>query len=374
MEKVLFVTNELFINEQQPEGGVRLCTYDFIKLLKFRYEVVILPLQFNRSFFYRVNAKLGIAVFEDYKKSDYKKRLSDCIRSYGINKVFINLSSASDISKAIKEEFNDNVKVILFSHGNESGDFLHQSVRFKKFMPLIQRVTSAWRLGKVLQSELSYRIHYFDLVLTVSEIEFRIEQWLGAKNIYFIPRIFSREYVPWNPSYGRLGFLSDLSHYPNYYGLLTLCEAIVENGMTEVVHIRIAGKGCVRMKELLSKYKFLHSTGYLDEDALKQEVSTWMYFLNPVFYYSKGVSTKLAKGMNWGLPVLSTEAGNRGYIFKQGGPVTFSTTTDFLKIIGSRLAKRELLIEDRLKVMQAVEAFEDYTIIVNDLCSILEQL
>jgi hypothetical protein len=35
--------------------------------------------------------------------------------------------------------------------------------------------------------------------------------------------------------------------------------------------------------------------------------------LNPVFWLSRGASMKLATALGWGLPVLTTQAGARGY-------------------------------------------------------------
>ena len=373
MEKILFVTNKIFVDETKPEGGVRYCTLEFIELLKVGFDVKIFHLSFNTSILHKIKSKLGIDVFDDYRLINYKSGLLEFIRKESIKYIFINLSSASAISRVVKEEFGDSVKVILCSHGIEGGDFLHHSVRFKSLLKPFHHLTSSFKLGKILQNELLFRINYFDLVLTVSEIEIAIEKWLGAKKVFFVPRIFSENFLPWHPIIGRLGFVGDVSHYPNYYGLLNLCEAIDSSGQSNII-IRVVGKKCRNLDILTNKYKFVESLGYLDNDKLEIESSSWMYYLNLVMYYSKGVSTKLSKGMNWGLPVLSTEAGNRGYIFNKGGVITVTNMDEILEILKSRSSNISLLEEDKKQVELAVK--NSYTLrdVYNQLVLVLESI
>lgn len=317
---------------------------------------------------------MGISVFEEYDVNSYKVSIVESIKENNIKKVFLNLADTSLLASLIKKQFGDSIKVILCSHGNESGDFLHQSVRFKPFLPWIKRVTSPWRLGRILQKELEFRLAYFDLILTVSEIEYALEYWLGAKHAFYVPRIFKPDYIPWNPVNGRLGFISDLSHYPNYYGISSLCKAISEQPDLHNIEIRLVGKHCKNVDDLLEQYTFLSFVGYLDDAELRTEASTWMYYLNLVFYFSKGVSTKMAKGMNWGLPVISTIAGNRGYIFKQGGVVTATTPHQLAKIIKHRAFDRAMAKEDKDNVLLAVESYKDINKIMDDLYPVIEKL
>src|SRR6201987_5763267 len=226
MEKILFITNHLFIDEQAQEGGVSYCTKDFINLLKTRYEVILFPVSFNSSFLYRLKSKLGIAVFEDYAPQEVASSLFKTIKESGIKKVFINLSTALSFSKIISEKFGSNIKIILCSHGIEGGDMLHNAVRSDHSLSGFQQLASSYKLGGTLKKELEYRKNYIDLVLTVSEIEASIEKWMGAKKVFFVPRTFLKDLVSWMPVKGRLGFVGDLNHFPNYYGLLQLCEAI----------------------------------------------------------------------------------------------------------------------------------------------------
>lgn len=374
MEKIVFLTNKIFLDESKLEGGVRVCTFDFIKLLEIKFEVLLFPVQFNKSLIYRIKSRLGIDIFEDYDCSQYLDSLKDAICKNGVTKVFINLSSAAKFSELIKKVFGDKVKVILCSHGFEAGDFLHQSVRFEHLQPWMKRKNSAWRLGKILQKELEFRMKYFDLILTVSEIEKSIEYWLGAKKVFFVPRVFKPDFLNWKPEIGRLGFIGDVSHYPNYYGLYLLCNEIKRHKNLANIKVIVIGKNCVNIERLTKEFSFIEPTGYLENDDLIAEVSIWMYFLNPVFYYSKGVSTKLAKGMNWGLPTISTTAGNRGYLFKTGGVVTCDSPEAMIEHIVKAMNDIELLENDSKHVKSAVESFTDYNQVMLDLYPILNEL
>ena len=86
-------------------------------------------------------------------------------------------------------------------------------------------------------------------------------------------------------------------------------------------------------KQLAATYPFVTYLGYLNNDALRQEVGSWTFFLNPVFYYSRGVSTKLAKAFGWGIPVITTTIGCRGYVWCKGIPVIAETPAEMAKAI-----------------------------------------
>jgi hypothetical protein len=75
MEKILFVTNEIFLDVTKYEGGVRICTQDFIQLLQTRFEVVIYKLHFKRSLYFRLRSRLGLDVYEDYDTFQYQESL-----------------------------------------------------------------------------------------------------------------------------------------------------------------------------------------------------------------------------------------------------------------------------------------------------------
>jgi len=58
--------------------------------------------------------------------------------------------------------------------------------------------------------------------------------------------------------------------------------------------------------------------GPLSDADLEKEASTWNCFVNPLFCFARGCSTKLATALGWRIPTITTPAGCRGYTWKQG--------------------------------------------------------
>jgi hypothetical protein len=348
---------------------------DFIELLQVKYRVNYLKVSFNRSLLFRLRFRLGIDAYEEYKPADYHKELKEYIVDKKVKKIFVNLSNLSEFAKYIKNTFREyDVKVILCSHGNESGDFLHQATRFEGAMSVTRKIFSAYRLGKILKKETLYRLNVIDCVLTVSEVEESIEKWLGARQVFAIPRVFKKDYIDWKPVKGRIGFVGDVSHAPNYFGLLQLCESFDKAGKPEGLDLRIVGKENENTKTLKSRFSFVTVTGYMDNKDLIVEAGTWNYYLNLVFYYSKGVSTKLEKGVNWGLPVISTTPGNRGHVFNAGKIPTYDTPMQMASALVGKLADMQKVNADRDEILKIVEHTISYTEIMNKVYPVLENL
>jgi glycosyltransferase involved in cell wall biosynthesis len=197
------------------------------------------------------------------------------------------------------------------SHGNETGDYLHEVVKFNT--NAIKILFKKLRLGLNLYSESYYR-QYVDLVCGMSNEEIAIEKWLGAKETFFIPRVIKPEVLNWQPNDKKIGFVGTLSHKPNIDALYQLCDIFNKEDIE--IELSIVG-GPEKAGLLIAKeYNFVRYKGILSDDELKKEVSTWKYFLNPVFWYSRGSSMKLAKALSWGIPTITSIAGMRGYQFK----------------------------------------------------------
>ncbi len=58
-----------------------------------------------------------------------------------------------------------------------------------------------------------------------------------------------------------------------------------------------------------------------------------MFALNPVFYFSRGVSTKLGKALALGIPVITTQKGMRGYQWKKGEILTCDQPAEMADLI-----------------------------------------
>lgn len=97
------------------------------------------------------------------------------------------------------------------------------------------------------------------------------------------------------------------------------------------LELRIIGAPSEEGKILSDKYNFVNYLGELCDDELRADASTWSLFLHPVFCYAMGCSTKLAVAIGWEIPILTTTAGIRGYIWEEGKLPIEDTPEQFAK-------------------------------------------
>lgn len=330
MKNLYFISDAKYVNLSGKEGGVKLCTLDFINLFKTRFEVEIIEIFHRNDLLYKLSVKFGFDFYNTYSSKQLKKSLE----KFSPNNYYIfalNMSNTAELSKVIRECFGQNAIILLLSHGNESGDFLHQFTRFYSYQNFLKKVTSTYKLGMLLKMEALVRQKFIDKVLTVSPVENEIEKWLNAAESFMIPRSVTPNFISIKPVLGRVGFLGDLSHYPNYYAVESLCNIL--KCRKEKVEFRLVGGPDQYGKELEKKFPFINYVGYLNENLLIKEVATWAFFLNIAFYYSRGVSTKLSKALSLGLPIISTHIGNRGYVWKNGVLITGKSPNNVADLI-----------------------------------------
>ncbi|WP_228850348.1 glycosyltransferase [Aegicerativicinus sediminis] len=325
--KALFITNYRFISKKTKNGGVKLCTQDFIKVLERKYDLVFLEVDFTKNLLQRLKFWVGVDSYDYYEVSKFKKSLFGQIKENNIRIIFINHTSAMKFAELAKK-IDSSLSTVLLSHGNESGDFMHEIVKSEK-----SRVTSYYKLGKQLVMEAKYRKNYIDQVAVVSQLEENIEYWLHSKRVTYIPRIFEPEFVQWHPVLGKVGFLADFTHLPNLHGIEMLSKELNKRVLPNNFKLVLVGVSDNRLAPIVKGSSFLEHIGYVEEDELKKEVGSWMAYLNIVLYYSKGVSTKLAKGMNMGLPIVTTPQGNRGYSLEGMEGVTAKNLNLFADIV-----------------------------------------
>ncbi len=372
-DKVLFITNAVYLDNTKNYGGVRLCTEEYIDLLKQKFDVVLFPVNYHINIKYRLLVKLNLNIYKDYRPEYYRKELTKIIKENNAGIVFLNLSNTASIARIIKEVFDEKVKVILCSHGNESGDYLHEITRFRKRIPFYKSFFSSYKLGRMLKKEAGFRQMDIDAVLTVSPVEEAIEKWIGAKKVLMIPRTIKVETLKRDPIIGRVGFLGDLSHWPNYYGVEELCKAL-SNIPGKNIELRLVGSPRTAGDRLAAIYSFVNYLGYLDKAELEAEVSSWAFFLNPVFYYSRGVSTKLAKAFGWGLPVITTSIGCRGYHWKKGNPIFAEDSLELAKKIKELSTDANKINEAAIEIQELVKSTASLEVISNDLINFLKSV
>ena len=363
-KKALFISQDLFLNESNLSGGVTLCTKDYMNVISTNFELIPFPIKTRLNIIPKILNKLGLLGYHPLSLS--KKNISlisNLINKNSIEYIFINHAYISSISINLKDNFKD-VKVVLCSHGNESGDFLHQITRFSNNISGLARFFGKFKLGTLLSEEVKYRRYYIDVVLTVSEIEESIEKWLGAKNVYFLPRIFEVKFISWKPINRKIGFVSDISHEPNFDSIFKLCSAINKSNLKSIIKIRLIGKDHSRYTYLKNTFSFVECTGYLNENDIVSEIGSWHYYLNLVDYYSKGVSTKLAYGMNLGVPVISTKIGTRGYYFPENtGPIILDNIGEIVDFLSLYIDDYDRMNICKERVKEAVLNFSGFNLL-----------
>lgn len=313
--KGLFLTSEISLNSPIA-GGVQMCSGELYDLLsECDLDLKVYDVDFTRSVIPRAQIKFRLDAYHMIDVDKVKKDLIDYIKSHGIEIVFLNMSGLIRLAKVMKAHFGDKLKVILFSHGNDSGDLLHRIT--KNNGSLMSKIKDIVRLGFLISTESSYRIKYLDGVIAISETEEQIERWLGAKRVFFLPRLLKRDFLKYEPDLDRIGFVGRLDHAPNYQGLTLLLDEFKKLDIGRL-KVRVVGTPIHWGKKIQNHYSFVQYLGELSDDDLRKEAATWSFFLNPIFWYSAGSSLKLGKGISWGIPIASTLPGLRGYEWKSG--------------------------------------------------------
>jgi glycosyltransferase involved in cell wall biosynthesis len=317
--KAIFLTHPQAL-KSEVTGGVQLCSQEFHYIIEHIDDIELQDYNvgYTRSIADRVQIRMGM---ENYSSFNIKKDIPELlsfIEKEHISLVFINMASLVRYAKPIKERFGSKVKTIMLSHGNNSGDFLHLISKPISSTNALKNLLKKIRLGLLIATESEHRVKYLDSVITLSETERQIENWFGGKSVVFVPRRLYDEFLDHQPVVGRIGFVGRLDHPPNLQGVSILFDEMIRQQKQDELEIRIVGAPPEYGEILRKKYPFITYTGELSDADLEKEVATWSFLLNPVWWYSTGASTKLAKAISWGVPIISTTAGMRGYEWKAG--------------------------------------------------------
>lgn len=326
--KALFLTHPDQLRST-IDGGVQLCSQEFHTVIENIPDIQLQDyhVPFTRDVSQRAFMKLGMENYSMYDVAKDAPSLIQHIRANGIQALFINMASMVRYARPVKEAFGDKVKTVLLSHGNHSGDFLHLITKPIHPAGPLRSFLNKMRLGLLIATEAEHRVRYLDAVVTLSETERQIENWFGAPRTVFLPRRLYPAFLNHRPVPGRIGFVGRLDHPPNSQGLRILLDAFT-SGQRMDLEFRLVGAPQGEGMKFEKEYPGLKYLGELDEPALEEEVSTWAFLLNPVWWYSTGASTKLAKAIGWGVPIATTTAGMRGYDWREGELLKADTPGD----------------------------------------------
>lgn len=333
MHKAVFLTHPQAL-QSEITGGVQLCSREFHFIIEKIKDIELTNyyVPYTRKISQRIMIRLGM---ENYSMYDVKKdapALLEYIDKNGINLVFINMSSLIRYARPVREAFGDKVKIVLLSHGNHSGDFLHLISKPLAKPSALRQLLNKLRLGRLISTESEYRVRYLDAVVALSETERQIENWFGGRKVAFLPRRLYADFLSYDPIFGRIGFVGRLDHPPNLQGMYILLDQVKKYDHSKI-KIRVVGAPESYGRELQQLYPFVEYLGELSDKDLEREVAGWSLLLNPVWWYSTGASTKLARAISWGVPIISTTAGMRGYEWKQGALLIADTAEEMTRLM-----------------------------------------
>lgn len=317
--------NALFISDQkylsaQIQGGVQLCTQEYLKYITLAgYSIQEFAVQPDISLLKRVKIRAGIDAYEHYAIDKYLSPLIHTINSGDIKLVFFNQLNLAVWAKKLKKHVASDVKFIGLSHGNESADYLHNIIRQGPASKL-----QTWKLGKLLIEEAKLFSSALNGIIVLNENEVAVNNWLGANHILYLPRLLAANFINRAPVDLQAGFVGTLDHLPNKLGIEQLAKELKAQNYQH--QLKLVGGPAKTGENLANQYNFITYMGPLSDAELVDEVKTWSVFLNPVFWYARGASTKLALAINWGIPVLTTPSGRRGYALTDETIVTDDNT------------------------------------------------
>lgn len=224
--------------------------------------------------------------------------------------LLLNNTAACALAPALRG-LDPSVRLIFLSHGAEITDVVNNLLLAPGSLPRHHQ-DPAW-IGRLLTAELVQRAA-LDAAIVISMPDRETERWLGTKRQLYLPRQVLL--LPLQPArvLGRIGCVATLDHGPNRHGLELLAAALSRYPKIE---LRIVGGPEPAGRDLASRHPSIHYCGRLDEPALETEAASWRAFVNPIFCPARGASTKVATALGWGLPVLTTPDGARGYMWSE---------------------------------------------------------
>jgi hypothetical protein len=263
----------------------------------------------------------------------------ETVRHSGAKIVFFNLTDFRHAAGVLRHAFKDQLKLFHLSHGMGSTDFAidDQAKRQQADRSSLDK-KSALKVGAALQFEADYR-RYLDASLCISPLDAELEKWLGVPRTEWFPRPIRPATLNSAPIEGRVGCVATLNHPPNQLGLIAFLEAVARHNVRKI-HIRLVGGPECLGQAFENHFSCVTYAGKLSDPELRQEVSSWCCFVNPVFAYARGCSTKIAMVLGWGLPLASARAGVRGYVWDDGILPLANTADELVDLVRQRTVRQ----------------------------------
>jgi hypothetical protein len=322
----LFVSQSNFL---KSGGGVQICTREFIDVIKAAdVDLTILPFEPDRRLSTSLLRLVDSSPFVRPFAPDLLTKIEAAARRTPFDFVFLNQEVLAVLAPFLRSTLGAHCKIVVLSHGLEHTDLLHM-IRLRGRLPISGRTrpTASVLLGRIFLAEQHFR-RLVDGVCAISPFDADVERWLGTRHVIWLPRVVTSQPLAWQPTPGRLGFVGTLDHAPNLEGLVAILEAMARQ-QTKGMTVRVVGSMDIA-EWLRSRFAHVEALGTLDDAALAVEAATWTAFLHPIFCLPRGASTKLALGLSWEIPVVTTPPGRRGYLWREGGPLEVETPEAFV--------------------------------------------
>ena len=303
-QKCLFVTNSGYLSD--GGGGVQWCTCEYLRILREGgFDCKVRPYRVDMRPSARLRRRLSRQPFENFHPPNFVQSIVNEARALEASLLFLNNTEALALAPKIREKAPQ-LTLVFLSHGVEITDEINQLRLSPDQLPSHRR-NPLW-FGRLLCQEIEVR-KAIDGTICISEEDRLFESWLGSPRSCFVPRTVPEDTLTLRPIGGRIGTVSTLNHIPNLDGITRLAAELDPKR----VKLRLVGGPETAGRELDARFTAVEYLGRLDDVALREEAATWCAFANPVFCQARGASTKVATALGWGLPVLTTAQGARGY-------------------------------------------------------------
>jgi hypothetical protein len=326
MATAVFVSNRNHLAE--TGGGVQWCTLDYLDTIAAAgIDTRIAAYATDRSLHSRLRRRFLPRPFEDLIPARLVAEVESARREAGATWICLNNSELPVLASALKKASKGDAQIVFLSHGVESIDQINQ-LRIDSLSVPRHRRQPGW-IGRLFLAELEQRRH-LDGVVCISNEDSLFETWLGAARVCFVPRMIRGEPLAWQPQKGRVGTVATLNHLPNLDGIRRLAAAVNHHPQ---LRLRVVGRPAAPGKRLALEFPCIDYLGELDDASLRAEAATWCAFVNPVFCQARGASTKLSTALGWGLPVVTSVQGARGYVWNDALLPRFTTVEEMAEAL-----------------------------------------
>lgn len=297
-------------------GGVQTCTADFTELLSALFNLQLVPFDVKRSLVQRVIDRFAGHHPRELIPAEVEGRIEEVLKNTSAEVVFFNLLEPIRTVRFLRQKYGSELLLIHLSHGLDSTDLSADRQFHRRRQESTQPDRkSACYLGQKIQREADYR-RFVDASICIAPLDAELERWLGVAYTLWLSRPVRCKPLVFSPVKDRVGCVATLDHPPNRNGLTELFEALSSRPRSQL-RFRLIGSPPIIGCQFAKEFAFVDYLGGLSDSEVEAEIATWCAFVHPVFAYARGASTKIGHALGWGLPIVTTADGVRGYVWDE---------------------------------------------------------